>query len=145
MTECDKVQNDAICCTEPEYKLSKIDEEYIKAIIAYPSATDTEIGNEIGRSRNQVLRIKNRKSVKEYLDKYNQNAIQILIDAREGAARKIKTLTKSDNDRIALDASKEILKSINPETYSGKFDIKTQTTNMTDEEALEYVRELTKK
>ncbi len=152
MTQDPMSKNDSICPNDdlgPEYKLSPIDELYIQTVMKYElqglKLTDAHIGKEIGRGPKQAWRIGKRPCVLEALKRQRRDAIQVLIDARDGAARRVAKLTKSENERISLDASKEILKSINPETHSGAFDIKTQTTTMTDEEALQYVQQLTKK
>lgn len=91
------------------YEVDKIDREMLQFITEFPDVSIEQIAKHVEISNSEVKHRTERPIFIRYLSQINESVEDIMERAQRAAAKKLMALTKSGNERIALDASRLIL------------------------------------
>jgi hypothetical protein len=83
--------------------------QLLESVLAYPGATDAEIGESLGLSRVQISRRRNSPDFKILMGNHIQASLEPLLLARGKAVRRLCLALDSLDERIALKACELIL------------------------------------
>ncbi|WP_276979146.1 hypothetical protein [Flavobacterium filum] len=92
-----------------DFELNETDKQVFKFQLQYPEISQRQLCKLIGVNETQLSRIVNKPAYKKAKAEFDKNWIDILLEGKHKAARKILQLVDNGNPRIALDASKSIL------------------------------------
>lgn len=91
------------------FKIDKIDQDMLQFITEFPDADIDQISEHVKLSKSEVLKRSKRPIFIRYLNQITETLEETIQRAHKSAAKRLMTLTKSSNDRIALDACKTLL------------------------------------
>jgi len=92
-----------------DFELNETDKQVFKFQLQYPEVTQRQLCKLVGINETQLSRVVNKPAYKKAKAEFDKNWIEILLEGKHKAARKILQLVDNTNPRIALDASKSIL------------------------------------
>lgn len=107
------MNNDENLRTETE--LDDIDKIIIKLKLEEPKITNQEIADRLNMSRQTISKRFNSPEVQQELENINQMHIDRFIEIREKALTRIEELIESSEDKVAVIACREFIKSIMPQ------------------------------
>ncbi len=97
-------------------ELDELDKQILKLEKTYPAITNVKIAEILGIHRDTVKNRKSKILYREAKAQLDKKAIEILEGLQVDAARTLGNLLKCEDLDIRLNAAKEILKGVNPET-----------------------------
>lgn len=89
-----------------------IDRKIIKIKVENPSISLEVLAKEVGICRENVTKRLNKDGVQQAIKDVQQTALDMLLEAQTEAAQKMIELSRSKDERIALQAAKEVLKGV---------------------------------
>ena len=92
-----------------DFELNETDKQVFKFQLQYPEVTQRQLCKLVGINETQLSRVVNKPAYKKAKAEFDKSWIEILLEGKHKAARKILQLVDNGNPRIALDASKSIL------------------------------------
>lgn len=126
--------------------LDEVDREIVKLILERKGIKNVEISKIIGMSAEMIGRRRNKFKVQRVLEQAQKPALDLLIEAQPMAARNIIKLSRSADERISLDASKQILKGVLSDNINiiGQLNTKNEMMNvpLDDEKKKKLLQEL---
>ena len=92
-----------------KYELDEVDMKILRLLIDYKKISNIAIGEIVNLTNKQVGRRRKRPAFKKVLFEYLSKPIDIIVSAKPEAAIRLKRLTKSKDEKIAIKACELVL------------------------------------
>jgi len=98
-----------------ETNLNELDKKIVEFKIENPAITNQEIADRLGLSRVTISKHFNSEGVQNYLKEHHLTTLDRFTDIREKALTRIEELIESSEDKVAVIACREFIRSIMPQ------------------------------
>jgi hypothetical protein len=92
-----------------KYELTTLDKEVVKLKIKFPTITHEEIATLLDSGRTTITEVLNKIPVQEALAEFNEKWYNVIVQARNKAARRLRGLLDNPNPLIVIRACEQIL------------------------------------